>query len=155
MLNRFEQFSSTISGIYSCIQKLERDEMVKLGYRGSFAQYLVALSRSKTGLTAAQLCEFCDKDKAAVSRVVCEMEAMDLVVRDTDGSRYRALICLTEKGKQAAAFACDRVTAAVDVVGNELTEQERSHMYALLERIAKNLQQLVRDGIPQTEETRT
>lgn len=152
MLNRFEQFSSTISVIYGSIQKLEREEMEKLGYRGAFAQYLVALSRSETGLTAAQLCELCDKDKAAVSRVVGEMENLGLVIKDTTSSRYRARILLTEQGKQVAWFTCRRVTAAVDAVGSQLTEEERRLLYAALERIAGNLQNLVRDGIPREPE---
>lgn len=40
MINRFEQFSQVISGIHRYIQKLQRNEMVKRGYKGAFAQYL-------------------------------------------------------------------------------------------------------------------
>ena len=45
MKTRFEQFSFMISGIYREIQKIERDEMIKHGYRGAFAVYLATLGR--------------------------------------------------------------------------------------------------------------
>ena len=70
MLQRFEAFTAAISGIYRDIQKIERDEMEKYGLKGAYAQYLLALSHCPEGLSAAELCEVCDKDKAAVSRVL-------------------------------------------------------------------------------------
>ena len=79
MLNRFEQFSYVVSGINRYIQKIERDEMEKFGYKGSYAQYLVVLERFDEGVTMSKLCELCDRDKAAVSRVITEMEGKGLV----------------------------------------------------------------------------
>ena len=38
MLDRFEQFTAAISAINRCIQKLERDEMEKYGYKGAVVQ---------------------------------------------------------------------------------------------------------------------
>ena len=70
MINRFEQFVSYISAIHRDIQRIERDEMEKLGLKGAYAQYLVAMHRHPEGITAVDLCEVCDKDKAAVSRAV-------------------------------------------------------------------------------------
>ena len=74
MIDRFELFVAAISGIYRDIQKIERDEMVKYGLKGPYAQYLVAMKRCPQGITASALCEVCDKDKAAVSRMLGEME---------------------------------------------------------------------------------
>ena len=82
MLSRYEQFSYIVSGINRHIQKLERDEMIKFGYKGAFAQYLVAMRHYPKGVTAAQLSEICDKDKAAVSRIVTEMIALVRSVSD-------------------------------------------------------------------------
>ena len=66
MLNRFEQFSSVMFGIWRDVQKIERDEMIKYGYKGAYAQYLVTLSQHPDGLIVSRLSEICDKDKAAV-----------------------------------------------------------------------------------------
>ena len=40
MIDRFEQFVSYISAIHRDVQKIERDEMVKYGLKGAYAQYL-------------------------------------------------------------------------------------------------------------------
>ena len=105
MTDRFEQFSFIISGIYRKLQKIKRDEMVKRGYKGAFAQYLATQSRYEEGLTSTELCEICDKDKAAVSRIIAEMEEKGLVQREKKAVRsYRSKITLTEKGKDVADF---------------------------------------------------
>ena len=86
MLRRFEEFCSIISAIQHNIQKIERDEMEKYGLKGPYAQYLVTMSRCPEGITAAQLSEMCDKDKAAVSRALAELltEAKEYI----DGHKY-------------------------------------------------------------------
>ncbi len=149
MLSRFEQFSSVISGISRSIQKLERDEMVKYGGKGAFANYLVVLSRYPEGLTAAKLCELCDKDKAAVSRIVCEMESKGLIKRE--GSRYRSLLKLTDEGNRAATFVRRKAETVVETVGSDLTDEQRKVFYETLELIALKLQTLKSDGIPEEE----
>ena len=149
MLNRFEQFSYVISGINRYIQKTERDEMIKYGYKGAYAQYLVALHRYPDGLTAAQLCEICDKDKAAVSRIVVEMEERGLVIRQSDNERYyKAMILLTEEGKRISDHVCERARAAVAAVGIEMNEEGRKVLYETLDFIAAKLQILSKEGIP-------
>ena len=81
MVSRFEHFSSSISCIYRYIQKIERIEMEKYGLKGPYAQCLLAMRRYPEGITAARLCEVCDKDKAAVSRMVAELEEKGLITR--------------------------------------------------------------------------
>ena len=150
MLERFEQFTSAISLVYRDVQKIERDEMEKQGLRGAFAQYLLAISRYPQGITAAALCEVCDKDKAAVSRIIAEMETKGLVEREADGaSQYRAKLRLTPAGQEAAAFVRKRASAAVELAGNGLSDEDRKAFYAALERISASLQQISQNGIPE------
>lgn len=146
MLTRYEQFAFMISDIYRYIQKIERDEMVRHGYKGAYAQYLAAISRHPEGLTSAQLCEVCDKNKAAVSRIIAEMEEKDLVIRE--GASYRACIKLTSKGEEVAQFVFDRALVAVDAVGKDLTDETREILYASLRTISANLQAVSKEGIP-------
>ena len=150
MKSRFEQFSFMIAGIHRYIQKIEREEMEKRGYKGAFAQYLAALNRFEEGLTPTELCEICEKDKAAVSRIIAEMEEKGLVEKEKDGKKiYRAKITLTEKGKETADFVTKRARAAVTAVSGEImTEEERTSLYALLDYIFKNLQKVSKEGIP-------
>lgn len=146
MLERFAQFSSTISSLYRDIQKIEKDEMDRRGYKGAFAQYLVILDRYPQGLTASQLCEHCDRDKAAVSRVMAEMESKGLVQRT--GESYRARLLLTPLGKETAGFVAQRAQVAVQEAGKDLGEEERRTFYAALGSIASRLQVLSQEGLP-------
>ena len=148
-MNRFEQFSYVISGINRHIQKIERDEMIKYGYKGAFAQYLVALRRYSEGITSAKLCEICDKDKAAISRVLTEMQEKGLILREIQSDhRYNALIKLTAEGLKAAAYVDERAQAAIEAVGNEMTDENRAAFYATLDFIAAKLQTISKEGLP-------
>lgn len=151
MLNRFEQFTTAISAIYRDIQKIERDEMEKYGLKGAFAQYLLVIARYPSGVTATKLCEICDKDKAAISRVLSEMESKGLVAKISSGTtQYKALHKLTEAGQDAARYVQEKATAAVEIAGSGITEDERRIMYGSFNRIAANLQTICRNGIPTT-----
>lgn len=150
MLRRFEEFSYAMSEIYHCIQKIERDEMEKYGLKGPHAQYLIAMTRRPEGLTAAQLCEMCDRDKAAVSRALNELEKQGMIIRElANDTAYRAMLKLTDAGSCAARFVCDKVTQAVDLAGKGLSDQERLVFYSVLHRITANLRTIARDGLPE------
>lgn len=150
MISRYEQFSYAVSALHRYIQKIERDEMVKYGYKGSFAQYLVVMNRRPEGLTSTKLCEICDKDKAAVSRAVGEMEEKGLVYRKGVGeTMYRAKLRLTEEGQRAACYVCERAEAAVAAAGQGLDDESRRAFYATLSLIAGNLHGIIKEGIPQ------
>ena len=156
MINRFQEFSVSIASIYRYIQKIERAEMVKYGLKGSTAQYLTALRLHRDGLTATQLCEICDKDKAAISRVLAELEEKGLVVREgrsnasTSCSRmYRARLLLTPEGEAAADHVLERATVAVEHAGQGLTEENRRIFYESMGIIAHNLQTISSEGIPE------
>lgn len=146
MHSRFEQFSYVISGVYRYVQKIERDEMEQLGFRGSFAQYLAALDRYPNGITAKDLCIVCDKDKAAVSRAMKEMVQKGLALRV--GAAYRAKLMLTEAGRQAAEQVRIRASKVVALVSGELSEGEREIFYETLGKMAANLKSISEDGMP-------
>ena len=130
MLERFELFSSSIFVIYRDIQKLEREEMEKFGLKGAFAPYLAVMIRYPEGVTSSRLSEICDKDKAAVSRVVSEMAEKGLVIREGNKDNlYRASIMLTERGKEVAEFVRSRAITAVAAASNGLPEEKRSVLY--------------------------
>lgn len=148
MINRFEQFTSAISSIYRFVQKIERDEMAKYGLKGAAAQYLLAMSRHPQGITAAALCEVCDRDKAAVSRILAEMEAKGLVARVGGDSAYRALLALTPAGQQAADYVNQKASLAVELAGKDVTDEERAVLYATLARISANIKAISHKGIP-------
>ena len=102
--------------------------------------------------TAAQLCEVCDRDKAAVSRITAEMEEKGLILREKDNdNRYRARLKLTPEGHKAADHVCRKARVAVAAVGDQLTEEERAGLYHALDLIATKLHTLSKEGIPNHE----
>ena len=149
MLERFELFSYSIHNIYKYITQIEREEMEKYGIRGADAQYLVIMSRFPEGITSSKLSEICDKDKAAISRMIAEMESKGLLIRKTDKDNlYRAKLVLTEEGQAAAEYVCDKASRAVSLAGGNLGDEERRIMYGALAIIETNLRRISRDGIP-------
>ena len=152
MINRYETFSSSIACLYHDIQKIERVEMAKYGLKGPHVQCLVNLSRHPQGITAAQLCEICEKDKAAVSRTVAELEEAGLLKRkEKNGVRYRAPLQLTEAGIRVAKSVGDRVELAVEQAGTGLNDAQREVFYQVLALIAGNLHTICKDGLQEKE----
>ena len=148
MVSRFEQFSASVSCIYRSIQKIERVEMAKYGLKGPHAQCLLAMRRNPQGITASQLCAICDKDKAAISRTVAELEQEGMIRRDMkDGNRYRAQLILTEQGMTAAGQVEERVKLAVEKAGDGMSDEQRSILYEVLGMIAGHLQTICEEGL--------
>ena len=75
-----------------------------------------------------------------------------LVERDTSNtSGYRAKICLTDAGQEAAEYVDRRAQQAVEAAGCDLNDADRKVLYAALESISARLQSISRDGIPNHE----
>lgn len=149
MIDRFERFCFAVASMSRYIQKIETDELEKMGLKGSYALYLIILDRYPQGLTATELCEQCEKDKAAVSRAIAAMEKQGLVSRNSGThSPYRAPIVLTEAGKQAADHVRQKAIVAVSHAGTGISDEDRITMYATLEKIAANLHIISKEGIP-------
>lgn len=148
MLDRFEQFTSAVSSIYQSILKIQRAEMAAYGLKGSHVQCLLAMARCPQGVTVTRLGQLCEKDKAAVSRTLAELEELEMVKPvDKAAGSYRAKLCLTDRGAEAAAKVSGRAALAVQKAGNGLTDWDREILYSALERIARNLQSICREGL--------
>lgn len=148
MESRYELISASISSMYHDIQKLERIEMGKYGLKGPHAQCLLAMKKHPEGVTASRLCEICDKDKAAVSRILEELEEADMVHRENrNGSRYRANLTLTAQGMAAAQAVVEKARLAVERAGIGFGEQDRDVFYRVLAIIAGNLHEICKVGL--------
>ncbi|MBP3305559.1 MAG: winged helix-turn-helix transcriptional regulator [Oscillospiraceae bacterium] len=144
----YEQFAGSVLCLSRCIQKIQRTEMAKYGLKGAHAQCLLVMSRYPEGITAAQLSQISDKDKAAISRTIAELSQAGMVERQAkNGNAYRAPLILTDRGRQAAAEVDRLARLAVDQAGEGLTDENRRIFYATLDLIATNLIRISRDGI--------
>ena len=148
MESRYELLSGSISSMYHDIQKIERTEMAHYGLKGPHAQCLLAMKKHPEGITAARLCEVCEKDKAAVSRILAELEEAGMILRENrNGSRYRAILLLTDRGQEAAAAVVEKARLAVELAGKGFGAEEREVFYRVLSIISGNLHKLCRDGL--------
>ncbi|MBQ7050981.1 MAG: hypothetical protein IJN87_10160, partial [Firmicutes bacterium] len=78
-----------------------------------------------------------------------EMQEKGLILRETQSDhRYNALIKLTAEGLKAAAYVDERAQAAIEAVGNEMTDENRAAFYATLDFIAAKLQTISKEGLP-------
>ena len=152
MVDKYQLVSSSVSCMYHDIQKIERTEMAKFGLKGPHAQCLLTMSRHPEGITAARLCEACEKDKAAISRILAELEQSGMVLRENrNGTRYRANLTLTPRGKAAAAAVDEKARLAVELAGDGLDDKQREFFYHVLALISGNLHAICRDGLTKNE----
>lgn len=148
MISKYEYFSLSVSRIYHDIQRIERKEMESFGLKGPHAQTLLAMQRHPEGVTAVQLCEICDKDKAAISRSVAELREKGMICPLRKGStNYRALLVLTPRGQEAARAVSEKARLAVEQAGIGLKDEERQVFYQVLDLIAENLHTICQDGL--------
>lgn len=139
MLQRFEAFVSGITVCYKYIQRIKSMEMTELGLKGTHVMCLFYLHHNPQGLTAAQLCQLCAEDKAAISRTLVTLQEKGCI--QTGEKKYRAPIHLTEEGTRIAMQLDELIQQWVSFGGDGLTCEERAVFYKALSHISENLQQ--------------
>lgn len=140
MEERFGTFTILISKISRSIKRIKSEEMAEFQLKGPHVSCLYYLSVYGS-MTAAELCERCEEDKAAISRSLDYLEKNDFVTYEAENSarHYRAALQLTAKGKEVGDRIQDKISRIMDVASESLTEEERQTMYHALQVISKNL----------------
>lgn len=144
MIKRFEDFVGSISAIHKNIQKIKKNKMKEFGLSGNHVMCLFYLAQHPEGITASQLCQLISVDKAAVSRALSELVKKEYVYYpDMDEhKKYRAVIMLTSKGKQATEQIDRIIRSIVCKIGIHLTVEERENMYNALDIISEDIEKL-------------
>lgn len=144
MLQRFEAFVTGITVCYKYIQKIKSVEMTELGLKGAHAMCLFFLHHNPQGLTAAQLCQLCAEDKAAISRTLVSLQEKGYI--RTGERKYRFPLRLTEAGTHVAQQLDDQICQWVSFGGDGLTDEERTVFYKALSHISENLNHKLESG---------
>lgn len=140
MENRFETFTVLITKINRNIQKIKNQEMADDHLRSSHISCLYYLYLTE-GLTATDLCERCEEDKATISRSLEYLERGEyLTCESKSAKRYKSPLILTDKGKQAGQKIADKINRYLDEVSAGLTEEEREIFYRSLNLISDGLE---------------
>lgn len=142
MEDRFEVFTVLIARISRSIRRLKAEEMERLGLKGPHVSCLYYLSLYDS-LTAAELCEHCDEDKAAISRSIDYLERNGyLTCGSAAARRYRSPLRLTEKGRDVCRTIGGRIDEIVAEASTGLSDSERAGMYRALGLISDRLEQI-------------
>ena len=152
MTDRYETFTALIAKISRNIKKIKNQEMADYDLRSPHISCLYYLYLSD-GLTATELCEKCEEDKATISRSLGYLENNGFLTCDSQSAkRYKSPLVLTEKGKAAGKRIADKIAFVLDEIGTELTEEERISFYRSLTIISDGLEAM--SSQPLAEESR-
>lgn len=142
MQDRFKEFTLLTSKIRRLITKIKAEEMAKYNLKSSHVSCLYYL-HSMQPLTAKELCEVCDEDKAAVSRSVEYLEKNGYIqVADSSHGKYKKSFVLTDSGFLIAEYISRRIDSILQNSDNGLTEEQRDILYRGLLVISENLQKI-------------
>lgn len=95
---------------------------------------------SASGLTATDLCERCEEDKATISRSLDYLEKNGYLICEAKSTkRYKSPLVLTDKGSEVAKKITDKINYVLDEISVGLTEEERIQFYRSLSVISESL----------------
>ena len=140
MDERFETFTVLINQISRSIRRIKAEQMESINLKGPHVSCLYYLSKDGP-LTAAELCDRCEEDKAAVSRSLEYLE-QNGYLQIPEGKRYRRPLVLTQKGAAAGAEVSRRIDSIVALASCDVLEEDRLAMYRALSIISKNLEKI-------------
>lgn len=139
MRERFETFTVLIAKINRNIRKIKNQEMADYHLKSPHISCLYYLYSAEP-LTATDLAERCEEDKATISRSLDYLEENGyLTCKATSAKRYKSPLLLTEKGRDIGKKISDKIEEVLDEVSVGLTEEERLAFYRSLTIICDSL----------------
>ncbi len=136
----FEAFTVLISKLSRNIKRIKSEEMAEFHLKGPHVSCLYYLYLSDS-MTAAELCERTEEDKAAVSRSLEYLEAQGyLMAADQGAKRYKCPLHLTEKGRTVGRAVAEKVSRIAAEASRGISETERESMYRSLTLICGELE---------------
>ena len=146
MQERFETFTVLINRISRNIRKIKNCEMAEYNLRSAHISCLYYLYISNK-LTATELCERCEEDKATISRALDYLETNGYLICESKSiKRYKSPLVLTEKGNDVGKKIADKIGSVLDAISDGLTEEERVAFYRSLSIISESLDAVSKKG---------
>lgn len=142
MEERFGTFTVLINRISRNIRKIKNFEMAEYNLRSPHISCLYYLYRFN-GLTATDLCERCEEDKATISRSLDYLEKNGYLSCETKSvKRYKSPLILTEKGQKVGKEIAEKIDHVLEEISVGLTEEERTRFYRSLSIISESLEKV-------------
>ncbi len=155
MKERFETFSVLINRIRRNMRRIKIREMEEYGLRSAHMSCLYLLY-SEDNLTATELCERCEEDKATVSRAIEHLEENGFITcKSRKAKRYKCPIALTKMGKKVGKQIAEKLDRVIDQMCEGLSEDERDTFYRALSKVSDNLQSIADTSLTRGNEMST
>ena len=118
--------------------------MAGYGLRNSHVSCLYYLYIGKN-LTATDLCERCEEDKATISRTLDFLETNGYILeRPKNAKRYKAPLKLTEKGVEVAKQITSKIEKVLSEINEAICDDERTILYRNLSTISDCLERCLK-----------
>ncbi len=141
MTDRYQTFTTLLGRCTRAIKRIKNSEMEEFGLKGLHVSCLYYVYVSQKPLTATELCDMCNEDKANVSRAVETLEEEGFVVYNSKTQKkYNCPIVLTEEGKKVAKIVAEKIDTIVALSGRGISEEDRKIFYASFTIISDNLE---------------
>ncbi len=142
MKERFETFTVLINRISRNVRKIKNQEMAEYNLRNSHVSCLYFIYRAGE-ITATELCEKCEEDKATISRALDYLEKNEYIKCESNNAkRYKSPLVLTEKGAVIGKKIGDKIDSVLDEIGIGLSDAERNEFYRSLSIISDSLEKV-------------
>ena len=140
MQERFETFTVLINRISRNIRKIKNQEMAEYNLRSAHVSCLYYIYKA-SNITATELCEKCEEDKATISRALDYLEKNDYITCESKSAkRYKSPLDLTQKGSLVGKKIAEKIDAVLEEISFGLTNEERNDFYRSLSVISQSIE---------------
>ncbi|MBR5871652.1 MAG: MarR family transcriptional regulator [Clostridia bacterium] len=145
MEERYELFCALTTKISRSIKKIKNLETEEFGLRSPHVSCVYYLYIAD-GMTATELCERCEEDKASISRALDYLETNGFIVCESKSAkRYKSPLHLTALGRTVGEKIHQRISRVLDEVSLVLSDEERVSLYRSLTLISESLEQYMKN----------
>lgn len=145
MKDRFEKFTVLISRISRCIRRIKTEEVSEFQLKSPHVSCLYYLYKVHS-LTAKELADICEEDKANISRSIEYLENNGYLICESNAQkRYKSPLILTDKGNEIGKIICEKIDRILEVASKGLTEENRIIFYDSLSLINENLEKICKE----------
>ena len=143
MFNRYEVFTLLVNNINRSIKKIQNEAMKEFNLKSRHVSCIYYLYKKET-LTATELKEICDVDKAAISRTLEFLEENEYIKCSSQAKkRYKSEFSLTEKGIEIGKFVSSKIDEILEKSSFGLSKEKLEIFYEGLNVINENLNKMI------------
>ena len=140
MDEKYKIFTVLMANINRSIRKIKTEEMAEFHLKIPHVSCLYYLYKKDT-LTAKELCDICEEDKANVSRALDYLQTNGYLVRQNEeNKKYKSHLALTEMGRSVAGKIVEKIDRILEEAGEGISDADREIKYRSLFQISTNLQ---------------